>query len=132
MLRVKTRVSKSEIAGLGLFADENIGKDQIIYQWVDRFEQTFSPEDYEKLSDLQKHFLRHYSFRRNGLRVVSIDDDRFINHSDHPNTYERGTDTYALRDIKAGEEITCNYYDFDEAASEKLNGTKVTLQSVPG
>ena len=122
MLRVRTSVRPSQIAGLGLFAAEDISKDQIIYEWTAKFEQTFTAEEYEKLGPLQKEFLRHYSFKRSGIRVVSLDDDRFANHSDTPNTYEKGADTHALRDIAAGEEITCNCYDFDESADEKLAG----------
>jgi uncharacterized protein len=38
---------------------------------------------------------------------------RFINHSCSPNTYMRNfgnhVEFYALRDIKAGEELSCNY-----------------------
>ncbi len=120
MLRVRTRLAKSEISGLGLFADEDIAKDQIIYEHVDQFEQTFTPEQFDALAQLQKDFLRHYSFKRDGLRVVSIDDDRFINHSTDPNTYESGMDTYARRPIRRGEEITANYFDFDESAAEKV------------
>jgi SET domain-containing protein len=32
----------------------------------------------------------------------------------------------ALRDIEAGEELTCNYWDFDGEAGKKLNSMSVS------
>ena len=66
-----------------------------------------------------------------GKGVLCADDARFMNHSDRPNTHS-GTDergyvtTIASRDIRAGEEITCDYYEFDTDAEEKLSGTPAT------
>ena len=49
------------------------------------------------------------------LRVLSSDDDRFTNHSNDPNTLEEGGyESYAIRDIQAGEEITWNYRGWGE------------------
>lgn len=120
MLRVKTRVAHSAIAGLGLFAEEDIQKDQIVYEWSPGFEQVFAQAEVDQMSQLQKDFLRHYSFLRDGTYVVSIDDDRFINHRPTPNTYEKGPDTYALRFIPKGEEITADYFAFDGNADQKI------------
>lgn len=44
------------------------------------------------------------------------DDGRFFNHSDKFNCFE-GNDTkpiVAVRDIKKGEELTVDYYQFDD------------------
>jgi uncharacterized protein len=50
-----------------------------------------------------------------GYLVYEVDNGRFMNHSDTPNTdfsvYGGGT---ATRDIARGEEITCNYHEFYE------------------
>ena len=37
--------------------------------------------------------------------------------------------TEALRDIAAGEEITCNYFDFDADAARKLGGVPSSMKS---
>jgi SET domain-containing protein len=51
---------------------------------------------------------------REGITVLEFDNGRFMNHSDAPNTDFTDPDTgWAIRDIAAGEEITCNYRDFD-------------------
>ena len=49
-----------------------------------------------------------------------------MNHSDTPNTGAPPADpaeavmTIALRDLAAGEELTCNYFTFDADAPRKL------------
>ncbi len=49
--------------------------------------------------------------------VICADDARFFNHSEYPNTVSISQDvTLALRDIEKGEELTCNYYEFDATA----------------
>ena len=48
------------------------------------------------------------------MRIVDCDDGKFMNHSEQPNTDFRVFDQgFALTDIAVGEEITCNYYEFD-------------------
>ena len=39
-----------------------------------------------------------------------------MNHSENPNVkmHENGSDMVAARDIEILEELTCNYYEFDE------------------
>jgi hypothetical protein len=51
-----------------------------------------------------------------GVIIVDSDNGRFMNHSLAPNTDFRVFDKgYALVDIAQGEELTCNYYEFDPA-----------------
>ena len=44
--------------------------------------------------------------------MYSCDNDRFTNHSLTPNTGTYGDWVIALRDIRANEEITANYFHF--------------------
>jgi SET domain-containing protein len=37
-----------------------------------------------------------------------------MNHSSDPNTYEKGQSSIARRRIEAGEELTCDYGNFDD------------------
>jgi uncharacterized protein len=62
-------------------------------------------------------FVARYSYphlERPGVRVLDCDDGKFMNHRERPNTdfriFDRG---YALTDIAVGDEITCNYFEFD-------------------
>ena len=55
---------------------------------------------------------------------MCIDNEKYINHSDDPNCVftADGNKAIAARDIKAGEEITQNYKDFDEKFGQKEFG----------
>ena len=74
----------------------------------------------EEIAALPAHmqdYVARYSYPHleiSGVRIVDCDDGKFMNHSEQPNTdfriFDRG---YALVDITAGEEITCNYFEFD-------------------
>ena len=49
------------------------------------------------------------------MLVLESDEGRFMNHSPSPNTDFAGmNEGYALVDIPAGTEITCNYAEFDD------------------
>lgn len=55
---------------------------------------------------------------RTGLYVLCGDDARFFNHSEDPNCFDFYSDeeqdlTAARRDIRTGEELTCDYALFD-------------------
>ena len=64
-----------------------------------------------------QHFIARYSYphlEMPGVVVVDCDNGRFMNHTLTPNTDFRIFDKgYALVDIAQGDEITCNYHEFD-------------------
>ena len=63
-----------------------------------------------------------------GVVVVDSDNGRFMNHSMQPNTDFRVFDKgYALVDIAAGEEITCNYHEFDPGFRELRSAPRQAL-----
>lgn len=75
-----------------------------------------------------KEYFDKYAYRdvRLGKYVICGDDARFINHSDTPNLVEtsaigqdHGIDM-ASREIRKGEELTCNYRTFDSDFGRKL------------
>lgn len=110
MLLVKTKLGFSNIHGIGLFADQEIPKNTLVFE-EDEFTLKISVEKYNSLDKIQKHFLDVYSYRKNNFYYLSIDNDRFMNHSETPNTFQEGTKTYSLFNIKYGDELTCNYND---------------------
>jgi len=121
MLTVKTYIDKSAVHGIGLFAAEFIPKDTLIWELNRELDIIISQEEYEKLPPLAKeHFdwFAYYSENRGGW-ILCFDNAKFVNHSKTPNTYGVG-DTIALRDIQIGEEITENYYVFNEKEPENL------------
>lgn len=117
MLLVKTKTGKSKIDGIGLFAAESIAKGTIIWQFHPHFDLEISRQSVDELSPVVRDHIVPFLYVRHGAYILCADDARYFNHSLHPNTSDdRQKDiTIAATDIREGEEITCNYSDFDES-----------------
>lgn len=129
MLSVKTEVKPSKIpgAGLGLFAAENIASATKIWEFTKGFDLIFQYEDIASIDEVGRSFIKTYAYRnqKHSVWVLCIDNDRFINHSEQPNIIDSLMDmedgySTALRDIKTGEELTCDYRKFDASYRDKL------------
>ncbi len=122
MLLIKTIVKESSIHGLGLFADQDIFKGVQIWKFSPGLDLEISPSDFEKLSQYEKDFINFYGFRskKTDNYHLSFDNVRFVNHSKYGNiTLDMSVDDIeyplvASQDIKSGEEITQNYFEFDD------------------
>ena len=122
MLLVKTRLGMSPIEGIGVFAEEFIAKGTPTWQFTPGLDQLLSREVIEGVPEQLKSALLRYSYldKKTGLYIYCLDNARFVNHADAANTrgdYPADGNIFgrdiAIRDIKAGEEITCNYAEFD-------------------
>ncbi len=125
MLLVKTYLNISTIPGIGIgcFAGQNIQKGEKIWQFNPLIDHVFSDEKIEYFTDLEKNFIKKYSFKSKGLYYLCVDNARFFNHSEENcNTIDPSNEnaTYASRDIKEGEEILSNYKNFG-VTKEDLN-----------
>lgn len=128
MMLVKNYISKSKIHGIGLFAGEPIKKGKLIWEWKKGFDFTIKEKDFKKFPESAKRWVLHYGYldksKTEGKRkyFICADDARFWNHSKKPNTGDdkTGMKTIAIKDIKKGEELTCDYFDFDTDAEIKL------------
>jgi hypothetical protein len=61
-----------------------------------------------------RDYLRHFTNQTGSdTFLLCADSARFMNHSDRPNISSADERNHALRDIEAGEEIICNYREFD-------------------
>lgn len=132
MLLVKTMVKSSAIAGMGLFADQDIKKGDIIWKYTPETCNLFTQEQFQVLlnsfhkteKELIKYYLTYTYYQRflNGV-VLCLDNGRFVNHSDEPNLAGPShlpadvawQYSVALRDIQKGEELTENYNTYDAA-----------------
>lgn len=130
MLLVKTTIGPSILHGVGLFADQFIAKGAIIWRFVENFDLRFTKVELESSPEHAKEFLLRYAYLSHdtGYYVLCVDDARFYNHSDTPNTAGIDLDDtcneggdIATKDIRAGEEITCNYKVMDIDYKRKLN-----------
>ena len=113
MLLVKTYLDKSPLHGLGVFAGEFIRKGTKIWRFVESFDRAYSPKQFARLPKRARDFIRQHGYRVDGEILLTMDNDRHMNHSDRPNTYLKGGYALARRDIRKGEEITNDYREFD-------------------
>ena len=127
MMLVENRVATSAIHGMGLFANTFVAKGTPIWRFEPGFDQSFPPRTVQELPPVAQAHARHFCFisKTDGHSILSGDHACFINHSGDPNTggppgVDRPEATVALRDIAAGEEITCDYYAYDAETPWKL------------
>lgn len=120
----------SPIEGMGVFATEFIAKGTPTWKFIHGLDQILSKQVIETSPEPIRGTLLRYSYldRKTGLFIFCMDNARFVNHADDANTTGVYPDSdpfgmdVATRDIRAGEEITCNYREFDLDAARKLAG----------
>jgi SET domain-containing protein len=127
MMLIETRVQPSAIHGLGLFAVKFIPRGTPVWKFQPGFDHDFSPAQFAALPALAQQHTRWFCFvsKVDGHVILSGDHACFINHSLNPNTGASASATppvvtIALRDLAPGEEITCNYFDYDADTRWKL------------
>jgi len=113
MLVVKTKLRKSKIHGMGVFADQNIKKGATIWEYNPVIDKEITKKQYKSLPNIAKRYMMKYTYLEVNKWILCGDDGRFVNHSKHPNCDDKGDRTIAGRNIKKGEELTSNYYVFD-------------------
>ena len=115
MLIVKTRLGLSKIHGIGLFADQNIPKGTMVWEFDSLIDIYIPKSNLKKIPLSSQEQLLRYIFldKIRKKYLLCGDDARFFNHSDKPNC-DDGIDniTIAIRNIKKGEELTVNYKVF--------------------
>jgi len=117
MLLITTYVAQSQIEGLGVFSGEFVPRGSLLWSLNPKFDIFVHQTEIGALPPHMRTFIARYSYphlEMPGYRVVDTDHGKFMNHSLTPNTDFRVFDKgYALTDIAEGEEITCNYHEFD-------------------
>ncbi len=125
MLRVKTKVGISGIHGLGLFADQFIPKGTTTWEYDALVDVGFSKEILDGLNTLNKEYLLHFCYFDADLQkfVLCADSQRFINHSQDKtkiNIFSTPKKDVASRDINIGEELLCDYNQFDSEYFKRM------------
>lgn len=122
MLRVKTFVSSSLGRDLGLFAIDRIPSGTVTWTYDADFDRSFSMGSIDSLPAFSREVFLKYGYFDYSLNrlVVPIDDLRFINHSEKLfNIRSTPAMDVACKDIAAGEELLCNYRDYEHDYFER-------------
>lgn len=125
MLCVKTSVKPSGIHGFGVFAEENIKKGDLVWKFHRLIDSVIDDNDLKTFSDDYQKYIKHYSYKTDGKYVFCGDNGKYVNHSDSPNIGGLESEdgfgvNVASKDIKIGEEITCDYTQTDDDYELKL------------
>lgn len=116
---VPTTIRNSSIEGVGVFAGCKIPAGSIIWRLDERFDLVYPISLLETFPDNMRDYFDRYGYphmTRDGVVVLEVDNGRFMNHSETPNTnFTHPEVGWAIRDICEGEEITCNYAEFDRS-----------------
>ena len=113
MLTIKTYLAKSDIAGIGVFTYEDIPEGTVTWVRSDFFDFKIKPESIANLSAVERQrfqLLDYHWIDQDGNYILSLDHDRFMNHSFNANILSKNDNIdVAARDIKAHEELTIDY-----------------------
>lgn len=117
MMLVPTYVAPSPIEGIGVFAVEPIAAGTLIWQLAPGLDRLIRGEEIAGLPPLFQTFVERYGYpypHDPSQLIVELDNGRFMNHADRPNTVFSDPDAgFTLAAVAAGEELTCNYAEFD-------------------
>lgn len=127
MLIIETYLGSSKGIGIGLFSKNDLTKGEIWWIRNEYFDKIFLAADIKRFGSISFQFIKTYGFLEcTGNWYLCIDNAKFSNHSNDPNTSCIFTKSGELascctrRDIKAGEEILCNYQEFCIEAANRL------------
>jgi hypothetical protein len=117
MMLVPTYVAPSTIEGVGVFAAADIPEGALIWELAPGLDRLIRKDAIADLPPLFQDFVERYGYpypHDPDVLIVELDNGRFMNHAESPNTRFSDPDSgYTIRAIRAGEELTCNYAEFD-------------------
>lgn len=119
MIHIKYKLEASPLHGVGMFAAEDIAKGALIYTPSPLLDVNLTEEQFDSLDPREQEEVRWWGFfdRTSQKWHVDFDVTHFINHAvdaivtqdeSHAEAY-----LVAARDIRAGEELTQNYLEFE-------------------
>lgn len=113
MMQHPFSIKPSRIAGKGLFLDADVAQGEIIYLPPDTM-RMISEEEYERRVEAGDKKIIRTGMRFFGSQFFYLETDKddpadFINHSDDANSIFLCGTLFALKPIRAGEEITLDY-----------------------
>lgn len=119
MIHITYKLKTSDLHGVGLFADEDIKKGQLVYTASPLLDLNITQEQFDGLQQNEKNEILWWGFFDQPSQMWHVDFDvsKFINHSSDATLTqdEKHDEAYliAARDIHFGEELTQNYLEFE-------------------
>ena len=130
MLRVKTFLDRSSTHGIGIFAGEDIPRGTLIWEFHPQVDLVYDPDQWRELrnSVASQSFaaLERYCYKENGRYCLCLDNAQFMNHCAATYNVENVSahKMVAKADIRQGEELLCNYFDYSDPDDVHLAGLK--------
>lgn len=115
MLLVRTYLEKSPIHGFGVFTREAIAKGACVWQFHEKLDIKFTPDEFEALPASVKEEIEWHMYEpeAGGPFYYEATMGKYMNHSREANVgFAQVGLGVAERDIEAGEELTCDYRHF--------------------
>jgi SET domain-containing protein len=128
MIHIKYKLRASDFHGIGLFTDQEIKKGELIYTASTLLDLNITQEQFDSLHQNEKDEILWWGFFDEPSQKWHVDFDvsKFINHSKEATVTqdENHDEAYlvATRDIKAGDELTQNYLEFESEDDLKRRG----------
>ena len=100
---------------MGLFAAQQIRKGTRIWEFTDGVDWVLTREQLDSFPEPFRTRLGHYTYLEgSGCYVLCGDNAKFMNHHEAPNCSDSDPHfTISVRTIEVGEEMTCDYREFD-------------------
>jgi hypothetical protein len=122
MFLIPTFTRHSHIHGVGVFAAAAIDAGTLLWDFTEGVDWKITPEEFEQFPDPYRTRLSDWIYQtESGMYVLCGDSAKFMNHSFTPNCEDLESGTFALKDIAAGEELTCDYRVFDVRCRDGLD-----------
>ena len=106
---------------MGVFTSIFVSKGTKIWEFNDDVDQKFSYDEYfgmlNNLTYDNCNKIKSWTYCEDGIWILCGDNAKFFNHDEiNPSTYEKGGVMFTLanHDLNPGDELTCNYKDFDD------------------
>ena len=97
-------VKPSPIQGLGLFAKRDFAKGEVVTRWQPT--RLYTQQEYDSMKLEAKKYIAPVG---PGAYAEMGIPEKYVNHSIAANTEAKSGKDVAIREIKAGEEITADY-----------------------
>ena len=122
MIHIRHKLKTSNLHGIGLFADQDIPKGQVVYTASPSLDLNITQEQFEALDRREQDEIIWWGFfdQHSQMWHVDFDVSKFINHAYNATVTQDPAheEAYlvAKRDITAGEELTQNYLECESQA----------------